>query len=148
MALLGKLGEENESEETEAAYEEKAIAFWSAVTENIPQWRDVLEEHLRPPEVRAEYINAHAVAFWSLGTAGKVLFATYPDEVSWKARLAHLGEVDWRKTNSEWQGICMLGSDIITRRQTREATTKYIQWKLGLIDEKPSPVLDVEAAAV
>lgn len=87
------------------------------------------------------------MAFWSLGTAGKVLLETYPDEVSWKSRLAHLAEMDSRETNSEWQGICMLGSDIITRRQTREATTKYIQWKLGLIDEKPSPVLDVEAAA-
>jgi len=48
--------------------------------------------------------------------------------------------VDWRKTNSEWQGICRAWSG------RREATSKYIQWKLGLLDEKPSPVLDVEAA--
>jgi DNA sulfur modification protein DndB len=146
VALLGRLGEK-ESEETEAAYEELAITYWAAVTENIPQWGDVLEGHLRPPEVRAEYVNAHAVAFWSLGTAGKILLAAYPEENAWKSRLAHLSEVDWRKTNHEWQGICMLGSDIITRRQTREATSKYIQWKLGLLDEKPSPVLDVAAAA-
>lgn len=38
----------------------------------------------------------------------------------------------------------MLGGDIITRRQTREATAKYIQWKLGILDEKPGQVLGVD----
>ena len=46
--------------------------------------------------------------------------------------MAHLAEIDWRKTNPDWQGICMLGSDIITRRQTRTATSMFIQWKLGI----------------
>jgi hypothetical protein len=40
----------------------------------------------------------------------------------------------------------MLGSDIINRRQTREATAKYIQWRLGLTQEKPDTVLEVPEA--
>lgn len=144
-ALLNKLKESDTNEEREGEAEEKAIAYWSAVTENIPQWKDIRDGVLKPAEVRAEYIHAHAVAFWALGTAGKVLLEKYPDEVSWKARLAHLADLDWRKTNPDWQGICMLGSDIITRRQTREATSKYIQWKLGVLDKKPDRVLDTEA---
>jgi DNA sulfur modification protein DndB len=148
VALLGKLKEDDADDQTEAQYEARAMAYWSAVTDNIPEWSDVRERQQKPAEVRAECINAHAVAFWALGAAGKVLIEKYPDEVSWKARLGHLADIDWRKTNPEWQGICMLGSDIITRRQTREATSKYIQWKLGVLDEKPDRVLDVEAAAV
>lgn len=144
VALLGKLKEENADSELEAELEDRAIHFWITVTENIPQWSEVLTGELKPAEVRAEYINAHSVAFWALGAAGKVLIEKYPDEESWKARLGHLAEVDWRKTNPEWQGICMLGSDIITRRQTREATSKYIQWKLGVLDKKPERVLDTE----
>ena len=33
--------------------------------------------------------------------------------------------------------VSMLGTDIITRRQTKDATSKFIQWHLGLTDEKP-----------
>lgn len=112
-----KFKEEEADDQAEAALEDQAIAYWTAITENIPQWKDVLEGDLKPAEVRAEFINAHAVAFWALGAAGKALIDKYPDDVSWKARLGHLAEIDWRKTNPEWQGICMLGSDIITRRR-------------------------------
>lgn len=145
-ALVGKLAEDVE-EETIAAQEVLALAYWNAVTENIPQWSAVRDGETKPAEVRAEYIVGHAVAFWALGTAGRKLIEKYPDEVSWKARLAHLADIDWRKVNPEWQGICILGTDIITRRQTREATARYIEWKLGLEDEKPAPVLDVVAAS-
>ena len=147
VALLGKFKEEEADADAEGALEDRAIDYWTAVTENIPQWKDVLEGDQKPAEVRAEFINAHAVAFWALGAAGHALIEKYPDDVSWKARLGHLAEIDWRKTNPEWQGICMLGSDIITRRQTREATAKYIQWKLGVLDEKPEKVLDTEPVA-
>ena len=143
--LVGKL-KENADEDEVAASEEKAKAYWTAVGEAIPQWGQVVNGELRPAELRAEYICGHAVAFWALGSAGKALLDTYPDDVSWKSRLAHLGEIDWRKTNPDWQGICMLGGDIITRRQTRDATSKYIQWKLGILDEKPNQVLGIEAS--
>lgn len=146
VALLGKTKEDAADDDVEAALEDRAIAYWNAVTENIPQWQEVLAGDMKPSEMRAEFVNGHAVAFWALGAAGKALLDKYPDDVSWKARLGHLAEIDWRKTNTEWQGICMLGSDIITRRQTREATAKYIQWKLGVLDEKPERVLDTEAA--
>jgi DNA sulfur modification protein DndB len=141
--LVGTLKEDADEDEVAAA-EVKATEYWTAVGEAIPMWGQVVRDELRPAELRAEYICGHAVAFWALGTAGKALLDMYPDAISWKARLAHLGEIDWRKTNPDWQGICMLGGDIITRRQTREATSKYIQWKLGILDEKPSQVLGVE----
>ncbi len=37
------------------------------------------------------------------------------------------------------------GTEIVTRCRTREAMTKYINWKLGLGVEKPTPVLGVAA---
>jgi DNA sulfur modification protein DndB len=145
VALVGKMKESEADEEIETELEQRTINYWSAVTDNILEWRDVRDGDLKPSELRAEYVHGHAVAFWALGTAGKALIETYPDEVSWKARLGHLSDIDWRKTNRDWQGICMLGGDIITRRQTREAMAKYIMWKMGLLDEKPEPVLDLDA---
>ncbi len=143
--LLGKMKESEADEEKEAENRDLAVVFWDSVTENIPEWTMVRDGNLKPPEARAEFVHCHAVAFWALASAGRELIKGYPDEVNWKARLAHLGEIDWRKTNPDWQGICMLGTDIITRRQTREATADYIKWHLGLIAEKPGAVLEVPA---
>lgn len=143
--LLGKMKESEADEELEEENRDLAVEFWNEVAENIPEWKMVRDGNLKPPEARAEFVHSHAVAFWALAAAGRDLIAEYPDEVNWKSRLAHLTEIDWRKANPEWQGICMLGNDIITRRQTRQATADYIRWHLGLIAEKPGAVLEVPA---
>jgi DNA sulfur modification protein DndB len=120
----------------------RATLFWNLLTEYIPEWRSIRDGDLQSAEARAGYIHCHAVGFWAIGAAGRDLIEHYPDEEDWKERLAKLAEIDWRKDNPEWQGICMMGRGIITRRQTKEATAKYIRWHLGLISEKPGPVLE------
>ena len=141
--LLGKMKESETDEEQEEEAEKRAITFWTTVTESIPEWRHIAQGELKPSEARAEFVHGHAVGFWALGAAGGALIEKYPSAEDWRARLAMLSEVDWRRVNPDWQGICMLGSDIINRRQTREATAKYIQWPLGLTQEKPGTVLEV-----
>jgi DNA sulfur modification protein DndB len=143
--LLNRVAEADVDQDGDLISEatELAAGYWDAVTNHIEQWRLVRDGDLKPSEARAEYVHAHAVAFWALGSVGRELLRAYPRAQDWEARLAHLGEIDWRKTNREWQGICMLGTDIITRRQTKDAMTKYITWKLGLSAEKPQPVLEV-----
>lgn len=143
--LLGKLREGEVAEEQEDEAEKRAISFWNAVTENIPEWLEIAAGQLKPSEARAEFVHCHAIGFWALGTAGRALIEEFPDEINWRARLAGLSKIDWRRTNPEWQGICMLGPDIVTRRQTRQATTEFIKWRLGLTREKPGTVLDISA---
>ena len=48
---------------------------------------------------------------------------------------------DWRKTNPDWQGICMANNEVVTRMPTRRATAIYIMWKLGLEAERPGTVI-------
>ena len=48
---------------------------------------------------------------------------------------------NWKKTNPDWQGICMAGNEVVTRAPTRRATANYIKWKLGLETERPEPVI-------
>jgi pimeloyl-ACP methyl ester carboxylesterase len=43
---------------------------------------------------------------------------------------------------TEWQGICMIGPEIITRRQTRAALADQLSWKLGITAAKPDRVLE------
>ncbi len=139
VALLGKLPETTPDDVVEEK-ERTAIAYLEAVCANIPEWRAVADGVMRPSEARQEYVHASAVALWALGAAGRTLLREHPDPAAWKPMLTTLGEIDWRRTNPEWQGICMIGPDIVTRRQTRSATTQFLEWKLGLRDQRPERV--------
>jgi DNA sulfur modification protein DndB len=116
--------------------ETETVDYWERLTSVIPQWGDIADGGLRPAEARMEYIDAHAVFFFAIGGVGHVL--RNEGEMD---RLSSLSEIDWRRTNKEWQGICMLGPDIVTRRQTRVALRQQILYKLGLAESPPRPVL-------
>lgn len=67
VALLGKLQEGADDEEL-AALEKRAVAYWAAVTNNIPQWRQILTGELRPAELRAEFVTCPGSAPTLAGT--------------------------------------------------------------------------------
>lgn len=131
--LVGEVAHENQ-------YDEKAkitLDYWETVGANIPQWKQVLEGYLRPSELRAEYVNSHAVVLWGLGAMGRILLHEYPTE--WKSQLRHLSKIDWRRINKEWDGVCMQGTEIINRRQSKSNTAIFLKNKMGL--EKAGPDL-------
>lgn len=116
--------------------EDETVRYWDTLTSVIPQWAEIAEGLLRPAEARVEFINAHAVFFFAIGGVGHAL--RNADEMD---RLTRLTEIDWRRTNKEWQGICMLGPDIVTRRQTRSALLQQLLYKLDVAPSPPKHVL-------
>jgi DNA sulfur modification protein DndB len=118
---------------TEGDYEQKlaqALEFWETVAKQMPEWNRIESGDLKPVELRQEYINTHAVVLWALGAMGRTLISTYPSD--WTERLAELKNIDWRRTNREWQGIAMSGPDVVNRRQSRMDTASFLKKKLGL----------------
>jgi DNA sulfur modification protein DndB len=124
-ALLGAVVESN--------YDEKlalALEYWDELTKNIPQWEKVRDGDLKPMELRQEYIHSHAIVLSALGAMGQTLISNHPAD--WKTRLRTLRQIDWRRTNGEWQGVAMSGTDVINRRQNRVDTASYLKLKMGL----------------
>jgi len=124
--LVGEVTHENQ-------YDENAkitLDYWETMGANIPQWKQVLEGYLRPSELRAEYVNSHGVVLWGLGAMGKILLNEYPTE--WMSRLRDLSKIDWRRINKEWDGVCMQGTEIINRRQSKNNTAAFLKNKMGL----------------
>lgn len=114
-------------------YEQKlaqALEFWETVARNMPLWGQVESGDLKPAELRQEYINTHAVVLWALGSMGRTLISEHPED--WAKRLGTLKTMDWRRTNREWQGVAMSGSDVVNRRQSRMDTASFLKRKLGL----------------
>jgi DNA sulfur modification protein DndB len=125
----------NSSDRRIQEMEDAATDYWKRLTDTLDEWRSIEDATLRPAEARLEYINAHAVFFFAIGSVG--YFLRDQDKLNILPRLA---QIDWRRVNREWQGICMLGPDIVTRRQTRAALRQQILFKLG-VGEAPQPVL-------
>lgn len=124
------------SESKISELEDRTADYLERLSSIMPEWHAIADGSLRPAEARMEYINAHAVFFFSIGGVGHVLWNS--GEMN---RLGALSDIDWRRTNREWQGICMLGPDIVTRRQTRVALRQQILFKLDLAERPPRPVL-------
>jgi DNA sulfur modification protein DndB len=125
LALLGEV--------KDADFDEKqslAIDFWNVVADNIPEWTKVKDGDMKPIELRQEYIHTHAVVLWGIGAAGKAIIAEHPDD--WNKKMEGLRSIDWRRTNKEWQGVAMQGTDVVNRRQSRVDTASFIKLKLGL----------------
>lgn len=126
-ALLGSVNAENRESK-----EKTAIEFWTAVAEQFPQWERCNPKtgDLKPRDIRMEYIHCQSVVLWAFGAVGQTLLMRHPN--NWKEVLRKLPDIDWRRTNVEWQRIAMIGAQVINRRTNREDTASFIKSKLGL----------------
>ena len=108
-----------------------AVEYWKFVTGIVEPWETVATDGLNAAEARADYLSSYALAIWAIGNVGQTVV-----EISdWKVRLSGLSSVNWLKSNSEWEGICMQDGTVITRGPTRTATANLLKWKLDLGDE-------------
>lgn len=142
--LLGDIPE-SMSADDEEELRGFCIEYWSRLVDVIDPWKDIVAGTVTAPEARQSYVSSYALTLWALGAAGAAAKAR--DDAggdAWQVTIKKLSAVDWRKSNSEWQGICMTGSDIVTRAPTRKATAQQLKWKLDLIDEAPGTVLGAD----
>ena len=140
IQLLG-----NPSEKLPAAQVDElttqAIAFWARLTDLVTPWRSILDGDVKAQDARQLYVSSYALSLWALGFAGAGARAAHDGSNGhWIGALDGLADIDWRKTNPDWQGICMADKEVVTRAPTRRATATYIMWKLGLEAERPGAV--------
>lgn len=91
-----------------------AVFFWSAVSDNVPDWSQVLARKVSAGEIRREFIHSQAVALMGLGLAGASLMYVYPE--SWIKQLKAIRKVDWSRSNPYWEGRVMSNGRISKSR--------------------------------
>ena len=70
------------------------------------------------PQAELEDLKALAADYWT-----RLTNLVAP----WQAILDGLRDINWKKTNPDWQGLCMAGNEVVTRAPTRRATANYIK---------------------
>lgn len=126
-ALLGK-AEKNKK----ITQEEKRLAseYWSAVAENIPDWQLLIRGDVSSSSLRNDFIHAHGIALHSLGILGRAIVSQYPD--NWKERLTGLHEIDWSRSNPDWEGRAMNNGRISKSQMNLALTSNFIKLKMNI----------------
>jgi DNA sulfur modification protein DndB len=143
--LLAYHGDEDFSHR-EAATE--IVEFWNTVAGFIPEWEKVKQKKVASELLRREKICAHSVVLRAIGGIGGELKATLPKgDPGWKAPLAGLNAINWRKDNTEWDSVCIVANSVVSNRQARVATKAFIKRKLGMkLNDVESVVLGEQPA--
>lgn len=126
-SLLGK-GPKDQISSTEMS---SAVAYWSEVCDNLPDWTEAMNKRVSPADLRQNYIHSHGVAIHALGLVGAVLLQTYPDD--WRSFLAKLAEIDWSRSSVEiWEGRALQHGRLSKARTNVQLTANYIKTQLGI----------------
>lgn len=107
-----------------------AVRFWAAVCQNMPDWDQVLTRKVSAGEIRRDYIHPYSVTLAGLGKAGTTLISIYEDD--WNKHLKVLREIDWQKSNPDWEGRIMNDGRIGKSRVNVDSITAYVKKALNL----------------
>lgn len=142
LLLNGKLDGKLSSKEMKQRLD-LATRYWNVLTGIVEPWSQIADGQLEPAEARKTYVSVYSLVLYALGSVGGLLLKRYPD--TWEDEAKALGKIDWRKSNPEWQGICMVGHEVVTRGPARKATADLLAWKLDL-GPRPRTVLSTPEA--
>jgi DNA sulfur modification protein DndB len=118
---------ENDADDVEGNAK-RLVEFWTSVCNHMPDWNKVLNGHKLASELRSETIASHSTVLRAIGSLGSDLMKAE----DWVEKLAALEDIDWSKTNPDWQNVCIVANSVVSNRQARAATKTYIKGKLGM----------------
>lgn len=107
---------------------ELATKYWSAVYNNMPEWKKVASDEIKSSVIRKDSLSPLSITLRALGQVGNELVKTYPD--TWAARLESLEEINWRKNNPLWQGGIVVNGSVQLSRATQAQMVKILKNKI------------------
>jgi DNA sulfur modification protein DndB len=123
----------------EGQTEETIVAFWTAVVEQIRDWKLAAEKRANCADLRRDFIHAHGVALEALGIAGCALLTAHPED--WKSGVGKLRGVDWsREAKDIWEGVALVEGRVSKAHTHLTRTADYLKGVFGL-DDSRQPVV-------
>ena len=108
-----------------------AVRFWTAVIENMPDWKRVGSRDVSSAELRRDYIHAHGVTMQAIAASGNRLLAEFPED--WEARLKGLRRIDWSRANRQlWDGRALVAGKVNRSRTNVVLVSNVISEALGV----------------
>ena len=99
--------------------------YWNAVGKFIPEWNKVKNGEMRSSDIRKDYICSLSITLVALGYAGNAIVLQNSD--TWENHLKKLSDIDWRKTNPEWENLVFVNGRVAANRSTQKAMSSYMK---------------------
>ena len=80
--------------------------------------------------MRKEFVHGNTNSLNALGIVGRVLIKEYPED--WKEKIKRLRDVDWSRTNPEWEGRLLLNGRMLKNAVGVELAANTILQKCGV----------------
>jgi len=126
-ALLGR----KEKHPSITKEEKKQISdYWNQVYLNMDDWQAIVQGRIKPYIARKDYVHVHGVLLQAMGLLGNELVSQYPK--SWDNRLSKLKDVDWKRSNKEWEGRALVGGNLSKVHMNILLSKTYLKLKLGM----------------
>lgn len=109
-----------------------ASGYWEAIDRLIPEWGLVRKRSLTASDVRRQYLHSHGIALHALGRLGNTLLHESVDPECWRPRLEPLKQVDWARSNCDWEGRAIVGGRVSKNHQNVVLTVNYLRHHLNL----------------
>ena len=77
------------------------MAFWSAVSENMLPWKELVLKEISKKDLREQYIATQAVIIQAFGRVGAFLFDN--SDYSVAAFIPKIIEINWKRSAPEWK---------------------------------------------
>lgn len=108
---------------------EEVLGFWSAVFDELTEWRQVGAGAMTAGAFRSEFLYGQAVVLDAIGRVGNGLIQ---DPRSWADKLKGLGAVSWRRDDPVWEGRAVIGGVVNKGRQSVILSSAVIKSALGI----------------
>jgi len=105
-----------------------AMSYWEETVKNIPAWLLVCNDKVSGGALRNESIHAHSVTFQALGIVGRWLLE---NDKNWKQTLQKLNQIDWSRTNKNWDGRCVINGSMNNNSKAAQLTAAKIKLLIG-----------------
>ena len=76
-------------------------------------------------DIRKDYICSLSITLVALGYAGNAIVQRNPN--TWETSLKRLSDIDWRKTNPEWENLVFVNGRVAANRSTQKAMSNYMR---------------------
>lgn len=99
--------------------------YWSTVGNYILEWGKVKNGEMKSSDIRKNYICSLSITLVALGYAGNAIIQRNPE--TWKNNLKKLSNIDWRKTNPDWENLVFVNGRVAANRSTQKAMSSYMR---------------------
>jgi len=102
-----------------------AKQYWSMVGKYITEWNVVKTGEVKSADIRKDYICSLSITLVALGYAGNAIIQQSSD--TWESHLKKLADIDWRKTNPDWENLVFVNGRVAANRSTQKAMSSYMR---------------------